>query len=437
MDSVITHTVGIHRQKIRKIQGTTDKLYEQILKEEEIYEKTRVNDEKKRKEVELFITRFRAKARLAGMVQSRIKSLEKQRNLDRLENIQNLDFSFNYKDFNAKTIMSVKDLSFEYNKETPIVKGFNLTIGSEDRICVIGKNGKGKTTLLKLLSESLKPQSGSINMHANAETGYFAQTNIINLNPNFTIEEELITAGCEKQMARNIAGAMMFEGNDALKKINVLSGGEKSRVLLGKILATPSNLLFLDEPTNHLDMESSEALLDAIDAFQGAILMVTHNETFLHSIANRFIVFQQSGVIIYEGTYSSFLEKIGWDEEISEEKKTDDKNKKEITAINKKDSRKIRSEILQRKNRELKPIEERLLSVEEKIDEKEKMLTAKNNEMIEAASLGNSKKISLLSIEIHSLKQIIDELFLEYEKLTSSVENMQHSFDNELKNLAV
>lgn len=437
MDSVITHTVGIHRKKIRKIQGTTEKLYEQILKEEEIYEKTRINDEKKRKEVELFITRFRAKARLAGMVQSRIKSLEKQRNLDRLENIQNLDFSFNYKDFNAKTIMTVKDLSFEYNKETPIVKDFNLTIGSEDRICVIGKNGKGKTTLLKLLSGNLKPQSGCISMHANAEAGYFAQTNIVNLNPNFTIEEELITAGCEKQMARNIAGAMMFEGDEALKKIDVLSGGEKSRVLLGKILATPSNLLFLDEPTNHLDMESSEALLDAIDAFQGAILMVTHNETFLHSIANRFIVFQQSGVSIYEGSYSSFLEKIGWDEETSEEKKSDDKNRKEITAINKKDSRKIRSEILQRKNRELKPIEERLFSVEEKIDEKEKTLLTKNNEMIEAAASGDSKKISLLSIEIHSLKKVIDELFLEFEELTSSVENMQHSFDNELKNLAV
>lgn len=437
MDSVITHTVGIHRKKIRKIQGTTNKLYEQILKEEEIYEKTRINDEKKRKEVELFITRFRAKARLAGMVQSRIKSLGKQRNLDRLENIQNLDFSFNYKDFNAKTIMTVKDLSFEYNKETPIVKDFNLSIGSEDRICIIGKNGKGKTTLLKLLSENLKPQSGSISMHANAETGYFAQTNIIDLNPNFTIEEELITAGCEKQMARNIAGAMMFEGDEALKKINVLSGGEKSRVLLGKILATPSNLLFLDEPTNHLDMESSEALLDAIDAFPGAILMVTHNETFLHSIANRFIVFQQSGVSIYEGSYSSFLEKIGWDEETSEDKKSDDKSRKETTAINKKDSRKIRSEILQRKNRELKPIEERLFSVEEKIDKKEKTLIAKNNEMIEAAASGDSKKISLLSIEIHSLKKVIDELFLEFEELTSSVEDLQHSFDNELKNLAV
>jgi ATP-binding cassette subfamily F protein 3 len=435
MDSVITHTVGIHRQKIRKIEGTTDKLYQQILKEEEIYEKTRINDEKKRKEVELFISRFRAKARLAGMVQSRVKALEKQQNLDKLENIKNLDFSFNYKPFNAKTIMSVHNLSFEYNIETPIVKDFNLAVRSDDRICVIGKNGKGKTTLLKLLSGNLKPHSGEITMHTNAETGYFAQTNTINLNPNLTIEEEFTAAGCEKQMARNIAGAMMFEGDDALKKIGVLSGGEKSRVLLGKILASPANLLFLDEPTNHLDMESSDALLEAIDDFPGAVIMVTHNEMFLHSLANKFIVFQKSGVSVFEGSYSSFLEKIGWDEENSEEQSGKDSSKKENSTLSKKDARKMRSEILQRRNRELKPLEDRLASVEETIDKKEKELSAKNSEMIDAASSGDSSRISSLSIEIHNLKKIIDDLFGEFEELTVSVENLRDIFESELKSL--
>jgi ATP-binding cassette subfamily F protein 3 len=370
------------------------------------------------------------------MVQSRVKALEKQQNLDKLENIKNLDFSFNYKPFNAKTIMSVHNLSFEYNSETPIVKDFNLAVRSDDRICVIGKNGKGKTTLLKLLSGNLEPHSGGITLHTNAQTGYFAQTNTINLNPNFTIEEEFTTSGCEKQMARNIAGAMMFEGDDALKKIGVLSGGEKSRVLLGKILASPANLLFLDEPTNHLDMESSDALLEAIDDFPGAVMMVTHNEMFLHSLANKFIVFQKSGVSVFEGSYSSFLEKIGWDEENSEEQSSKDGSKKETSSLNKKDARKIRSEILQRKNRELKPLEDRLTSVEETIDKREKELTEKNSEMIDAASSGDSKKISALSIEIHNLKKNIDDLFEEFEELTCSVENLRGLFDSELKSLA-
>jgi len=233
-------------------------------------------------------------------------------------------------------------------------------------------------------------------------------------------------------MARNIAGAMMFEGDDALKKIGILSGGEKSRVLLGKILASPANLLFLDEPTNHLDMESCDALLEAVDDFPGAIIMVTHNEMFLHSLANRFIVFQKNGVSLYEGPYSSFLEKIGWDEEVNEQKENSSSRKKEDAPLNKKEARKIRSEILLRKTRELKPLEERLAFVENTIDSSEKELIGKNHEMIEAASSGDSKKISALSIEIHNLRKKIDGLFSEFEELTCSVENLRNIFDSEL-----
>jgi len=164
--------------------------------------------------------------------------------------------------------------------------------------------------------------------------------------------------------------------------------------------------------------------------------MVTHNEMFLHSLANRFIVFQKSGVSIYEGSYSSFLEKIGWDEEINEQKESKDSRKNETAPLNKKDMRKIRSEILQRKTRELKPMEERLAYVEKTIDSSEKELTGKNNEMVEAASTGDSRKISALSIEIHNLRKKIDALFHEFEELTCSVENLQDLFDNELKSLA-
>ncbi|MCL1865542.1 MAG: ATP-binding cassette domain-containing protein [Spirochaetes bacterium] len=434
MDSVITHTVGIHRQKIRKIEGTTDKLYDQILKEEEIYEKTRINDEKKRKEVELFVSRFRAKARLAGLVQSRVKALEKRQTLDKLEKIKELEFSFNYKPFNAKTLMSVEDISFSYNTDTPIVKDFNLIIRSDDRICVIGKNGRGKTTLLRLLAGDLAPDTGNMSIHANARLGYFAQTNIIKLNSNFTVEEEISASGCEKQTARNIAGAMMFEGDDALKKINVLSGGEKSRVLLGKILAAPSNLIFLDEPTNHLDMESCDALMAAIDSFPGALVMVTHNEMFLHTLANRFIVFQKSGVMIYEGSYSDFLEKIGWEEEKGDDLNSSEDNRRE-TLYNKKDIRKLRSDIITRRSKEIKPIEDMIAEIESLISEKEQSLKTKNNEIIKVSEDGKSREIETLSKEIHALKKEIDNLFEKYESLNISLDEKRIYFESELKKI--
>lgn len=432
MDNVTTHTIGIHRQKVRKLEGSTDKLYDQILKEEEIYEKTRINDEKKRKEVELFITRFRAKARLAGMVQSRVKALEKQQNLDKLEKIKDLDFSFSYKPFNAKSLMTVDGLTFSYDKVHDIVKNLSLSVRSDDRICVIGKNGRGKTTLLRLLSGNLKPDSGTITAHPNMCSGYFAQTNVINLNENLTIEEEIMSAGCDKQPARNIAGAMMFEGDDALKKISVLSGGEKNRVLLGKILAAPSNLLFLDEPTNHLDMESCDALVAAVDSFPGAVIMVTHNEMFLHTLANRFIVFQGSGVTVFEGSYQYFLDKIGWEEEAGQQqgKSSDAKE-----SINKKDMRKLRSDIITRRSKELKPLEDRTQKVETLISEKEILLEKKNSEMIEAAGVKTGKEIEALSKEIHSLQREIETLFDEYEKLHTELDEKKNFFEAELKKL--
>jgi ATP-binding cassette subfamily F protein 3 len=434
MDSVITHTVGIRRQKIRKIEGTTDKLYDQILKEEEIHEKTRINDEKKRRETELFISRFRAKARLAGMVQSRVKALEKKQSLDKLEKIKELEFSFNYKSFNAKTLMTVEDISFSYNADTSIVKDFNLTIRSDDRICVIGKNGRGKTTLLRLLATDLAADSGEMSIHPNARSGYFAQTNVINLNNNFTIEEEIVASGCEKQTARNIAGAMMFEGDDALKKISVLSGGEKSRVLLGKILATPSNLIFLDEPTNHLDMESCDALMLAIDSFPGAVVMVTHNELFLRTLASRFIIFQASGVTLFDGSYNDFLEKIGWEEEKNDELNDCANNKRE-TLYNKKDIRKMRSSLITMRSKEIKPIDDMIAEIENSISEKENSLKIKNDEIIKVSETGKSREIEALSKEIHALKKEIDMLFEKYENLNISLEEKRIYFESELKKL--
>ena len=436
MDSVTTHTLGIHRQKVRKIEGSTDKLYEQILKEEEIYENTRINDEKKRKEVEQFITRFRAKARLAGMVQSRVKQLEKKQTLDKLERIKTLDFSFNYKQFNAKTLMSADSLTFSYDEKYNIINNFSLNVRSDDRICVIGKNGKGKTTLLRLLAGDMKPDSGSLNMHANTSVGYFAQTNTIRLNDKLTIEDEIMSAGCEKQAARNIAGAMMFEGDDGLKKVGVLSGGEKNRVLLGKILAAPSNLLFLDEPTNHLDMEACDALMAAVDCFPGAVIMVTHNEMFLHALANRFIVFQNRGIIHFDGTYQDFLDKIGWeDEEEARRAARQNDDAKRDMPVNKKDIRKIRTDIITKRSREIKPLEEKIHGTEELISVKESDLERKNFEIAEAAGSGKGREIENLSREVHALQKEIDSLFDDYEKLNNELDEKQKFYETELKKL--
>ncbi|HOA06806.1 MAG TPA: ABC-F family ATP-binding cassette domain-containing protein [Spirochaetota bacterium] len=318
MDSVVTHTAAIHRRKARKVEGDTEKLYAQINQEEEIYEKTRLNEEKKRRQEEVFIARFKAKASFASRTQSRVKKLEKQGEMKALESIEDLELYFNSAKFEASQMMTIENLSFSYGENEPrLIEELSFAIGKRDRVCIIGKNGKGKSTLLKLLAGELRPVDGNVSRHPSLQQGYFGQTNKIALNDNKTVTEEIKSADrlCTDAKARVIAGGLMFSGDNALKKIKVLSGGEKSRVLLGKILVMPAHILFLDEPTNHLDMQSCDSLIEAIDNFDGSVVMVTHNEMHIRSVATKLIVFDNGSVTVYSGTYDEFLADVGWSDE--------------------------------------------------------------------------------------------------------------------------
>ncbi len=318
MDSVVTHVAAIHRTKARKVEGNTEKLYTMINQEEEIYEKTRLNEAKKRRQEEIFIERFKARASFASRTQSRVRKLEKQGEKKALEHIEDLELFFNSAHFPGSQMMTAEDISFSYSGAQPfLIEKFSIGIGKRDRICIIGKNGKGKSTLLKLLAGELKPLSGNIYKHPALQQGYFGQTNRIDLDDNKTVAEEIRSAdkACTDHKARCIAGGLMFTGDNALKKIKVLSGGEKSRVLLGKILVTPCHLIFLDEPTNHLDMQSCDSLIEAVDDFDGSVVMVTHNEMHLRTVATKLVVFDNDTISIYHGGYDDFLRDVGWADE--------------------------------------------------------------------------------------------------------------------------
>jgi ATP-binding cassette subfamily F protein 3 len=435
MDQVVTHIVGIHRLRARKIQGTTEKYYDQIAQEEEIHEKTRLNEERKRKEVELFISRFRAKARLANLVQSRIKNLEKMGKREKLEKIRDLDFSFRSCPFPGKYVMNVQELSFSYDSADPLIQNLEISISAGERVCVIGKNGRGKTTLLRLLSGEQSPQRGSVSYHPGVVKGYFEQTNTRNLVESRTVVEEVLYASedTDLQMARNICGAMLFEGDAALKKISVLSGGEKSRVMLGKLLATPVNLLLLDEPSNHLDMESCDALLASLDNFDGTVVMVTHNEMFLHALADKLIVFQKGAVDVFEGGYDRFLEKVGWEEETDRSPK--DRPETGDDKITRKALRKRRSEIIQERSRILKPLERRVAIIERRIEDAEKNLVGLNDEMVIAARSGDGDRIKFLSKTLKDCQQIIDDGFEQLESLFVDIDSENARFEKILESL--
>ncbi len=413
LDDIITHTVGIHRNKIRKIAGKTDNFYEQIIMSEEIYEKTRVNEEQKRKDIEKFIIRFKSKASMASRAQSRVKSLAKMDQKDKLDKIRDLEFSFRYKSFTGKQLMRVDNLSFGYTSDELLIKDLSLIVGSEDRIGIIGKNGKGKSTLLKLLAGVLKPTSGEVTYYNGMEMGYYEQTNISSLDESRTVEEEIasVSGTITRTEVRSLAASMLFTQDQALKKVNVLSGGEKSRVMLGKILAKPINLIIFDEPTNHLDMQAVDGLIDALDSFEGAMIVVTHNEMLLKAIANRLIVFDGDHPFLFEGNYDYFLDKIGFKDEVAVAKKNN------LSKEEKKEMKRIRAELITKKGSVMKKYDIEMKELEESINNSEERLSVLNADIISLSESGNGAKTVDISKEVVVLKVAIEDLFSSLEKL--------------------
>ena len=192
MDGVISHVAGINRLKIKKIRGTTNKYYDLISMEDSVHEKTRLNQEKKNKQAQEFINKFRAKARQANLVQSRIKTLEKNQAKQKLSQAKVLNFKFNEAKFTGNSILNIKDLNFGYDKNNQLIKNLDLSALYGDKICVIGKNGKGKTTLLKIIKGIIKNiNSSQLRIHPNTIFGYYEQSNISNLNPRLSVIEEV------------------------------------------------------------------------------------------------------------------------------------------------------------------------------------------------------------------------------------------------------
>jgi len=404
MDSVTTHTAVIHRQKVRKFEGGTAKALAQIVLQDEIHEKTRANEERKRAHAEAFINRFRAQASKAKMVQSRIKMLERLPKLDELADIESLDFEFRHAPFTAKTLLEVREVSFGYTPDHLLFRHMNLTINARDKFGVIGNNGKGKSTLLNVISGGLIPVTGEIKTHPDMRLGYFGQTNIQRLNPKLTVEEEIeqTNPALTRSQVRNICGTMMFGGDLALKKVAVLSGGEKSRTLLGKILAHPSNLVLLDEPNNHLDMESIDALIESLQSFPGALLIVTHNERILRALATKLIVFHRGKVDVFNSSYDEFLEKIGWEEE------NDGKGAQKQPTL--------RNNYIEKKEREKAERREkaRIGKLEALIMKSENALKQYNEQLEIEANRNNLAQINELSKKISRVKQEIEDLYSQY-----------------------
>jgi ATP-binding cassette, subfamily F, member 3 len=428
MDSISTHTLGIHRNNIRKVKGSTADLFGPILLEEETYEKTRETVERKRAHMQAFVEKLGAKATKAAQAQSRKKMLEKIPALEALKAIEDLEFHFHEAPFQGKKIGEVKELSFSYHHDQlPLIKELSFVIGKGEKIAIIGKNGYGKSTLLRLLAQELQPQHGTVAFSEQVSIGYFGQTHIQRLQEEATIETEIASANPELPFSevRRICAQMMFRGTQPEKKIRVLSGGEKSRVLLGKILSKSCNLLLLDEPTHHLDVESVEALIDAIEESSSTVIIVTHSELVLERLAlSKLIVCHAGKQELYTGGYEEFLEKVGWQEESLSAKP-------KAKVIDRADEKRKRAELVAQRSKALKPIKDEMNALETAIISLEEAQKKDQQLLEQITSQGAVQHMQELLITIGKRTKEIEQLFEKLLVLGDQYETKKSSFDAE------
>jgi ATPase subunit of ABC transporter with duplicated ATPase domains len=264
-----------------------------------------------------FIDRFAAHAAKAAQVQSRVKALEKIEKIELPKRRRVVHFDFRMPPRSGEQVAVLEDVTKAFGRRL-VHDGLTMTIRRGERWCVMGKNGAGKSTLLKMVAGHLTPDRGAIRLGASLKMGYFSQQSLDLIDPDLTIEEQLQRDFPHESIGalRNLAGAFQFSGDEIDKKIRALSGGEKTRLVLARMLLDPPNFLVLDEPTNHLDLATKDMLLEALNDFEGTMLFVSHDRAFLRRLSNRVLELGgESGTEaqphLYPGSYADYVERTG------------------------------------------------------------------------------------------------------------------------------
>lgn len=422
LNRITTHIADICNRKITLYQGNYDS-YLRTKEENEAAQLSRArNLEAKISQNERFVERFKAKATKATQAQSRMKLIDKLRaDMPELhQSAKSIHFSFPEPSQSGVTPLQFTAVKAGYDDKL-IFSDFTMAVNRGDKIAIVGPNGAGKSTLLKLASGLLQPIAGSVKYGHNVSIRYFGQHQLEQLDPEKTLYQTVIqdSINTEKTFVRNILGAFLFSGDSVDKTVKVLSGGEKARLVLATILASPGNVLLLDEPTNHLDIKSVEMLAEAMNKFSGTILFVSHDEFFISSIATRIIEIRPGMIRDFPGTlsdYRTYLEVL-FPNDTTEQNNSSPNSSNSKSDIETKEQRIKDRELRKKLTRSIEKLEKEISSAEEGLSALQTTLHDPSNASNHELLYQTSQQIDSLQAELNRLIRQWEERQLELEAI--------------------
>ena len=400
LNRTIERIIEIEGGVFSEYTGKYDFYLEEKARRTEVRMATYRNRQDRIRQIERFIDRNRYDKKTAGQAQSRIKMLEKMEKVEAPVAESQIHFSFPPPSRSGKRVIELRGVSKSYG-ENLVYSGIDLVMERGDKIAVLGPNGAGKSTLLKILAGLALPSSGEVKVGFHTVTGYYAQHQWEQLNPDATVFEEALCVSADmlQTQLRALLGAFLFHGEDVTKKTSVLSGGEKARLVLCKLLLQRPNFLLLDEPTNHLDIASRVVLEKALCDFPGAICFTSHDRRFINAVANKVLVVKSGTVHIFPGNYEDY-ERI-WKTRLDAPPGSDAKDKSEANGfgarartVQKRAEAERRNEVFRAK----KPVQDRIESIERELDSCHRELDALRERLADSETYRQGK----LAVEIQS-----------------------------------